>query len=78
MKYFSYDPNGDGFSFHDSADEAKEAAEKALGEERDSACNCGWNDNVTEICWGEIKEIVCVPYGDYELVPASSKENDDD
>ncbi|MFA5355281.1 MAG: hypothetical protein WC302_00885 [Candidatus Paceibacterota bacterium] len=58
MLYFSYDPNGLGLSYHDSADEAKAAAENAIEQERE---NCdddpGWSENVNEICWGIVQEV---------------------
>lgn len=56
MKYFSYHPE-EGFGLHETAEEAKEAAEKALDFERDDACD-GWSDYVDQICWGEIKQHV--------------------
>lgn len=53
--YFSYDPEGDGFSIHKTAEEAKLASENDLSHYRDYACE-GWDDSVTQVCWGEIKE----------------------
>lgn len=57
MKYFSYDPNGNGFLFHSSSDEAKKATENAFKEEKELASE-GWNEGIEEICWGEIKQRV--------------------
>ena len=53
--YFSYDPEGDGFTIHRTAEEAKRHAEADLDATRDYACE-GWSDSVEHICWGEIKE----------------------
>lgn len=85
--YFSYDPEGDGFMFHDTETEARSAAESALQDERDCAPE-GWGENVELICWGEVKQRVketeCRPateedgmssdieiYADYDLLDAS-------
>jgi hypothetical protein len=82
MKYFSYDPNGDGFSLHNTADDAKKAAENALREEEINAGDEGWNEDVYRICWGEITEVAVASnrrpsdnkqyseYVDYNLVKA--------
>lgn len=51
--FFSYD-HEDGIEFHETAEEAKARAEKALDMDRDVAED-GWDDNVTDICWGEVK-----------------------
>jgi hypothetical protein len=51
--FFSYD-HEDGIEFHETAEEAKARAEKALDMDRDFAED-GWDDNVTDICWGEVK-----------------------
>jgi len=84
MKYFSYDPNGDGFQTHETSEEAKKVAEDALENEREEAIE-EWNEEVTEICWGEIKQHIaetnrrpindqdpcrfnCAEYVEYELV----------
>lgn len=56
MKYFSYDPEGDGFTLHNAAEEAKQAAEDGLSCYRDFACE-GWSDSVGHVCWGEIKQV---------------------
>lgn len=83
--YFSYDPEGAGFMFHDTETEAKAAAETSLQDERDCAPE-GWSENVELICWGEVvqrvKETMSRPateedglssgieiYADYELLP---------
>lgn len=82
--YFTYDPEGDGFRFHGSAEDAKAHAENSLQEERDEAPE-GWSENVKDICWGEVKqkvkETLCRPtspedglddgithFADYELL----------
>lgn len=56
-RYFSYDQNGDGMVFHETAESAKSAAEKALELERDEAGDGGWSEETCMICWGEVKEI---------------------
>ncbi len=55
--YFSYDPEGDGFTIHNTAEEAKKASEADLDCTRDYASDDGWSDSVCHICWGEIKEV---------------------
>lgn len=57
MKYFSFDPNGDGFSLHKTEEEARKAAEDAFDYERGEAYN-GWSDEVDKICWGELRQRV--------------------
>lgn len=56
MKYFSYDPEGDGFELHTTAEEARKAAEIGINCAREYACE-GWDDSVEQICWGEINEM---------------------
>lgn len=53
MKFFSFDPNGDGFQFHDTAEEAREVAENALACESDVASD-GWDESMEAICWGKV------------------------
>ena len=55
-RFFSYDPN-DRIRFHATAEEAKAEAEYALELYREEAGD-GWDENVDEIMWGEIKELV--------------------
>lgn len=55
MKYFSYDPEGDGFTLHNTAEEARKHAEDDLSCHRDNACE-GWSDSVHQVCWGELKQ----------------------
>ena len=52
--FFSYIPE-DGFAFHDTADEARARAGDALDRERREAETEGWPEEVTWICWGEIR-----------------------
>lgn len=56
MKYFSYDPEGDGFTLHKTAEEAKNHAEDDLACHRDNASE-GWSDSVEHVCWGELKQM---------------------
>lgn len=53
--FYSYDPN-DGIEFHDSLEEAKERAEKALdfAEFRAADSDWHWLDNEDEISYGEV------------------------
>lgn len=53
--YFSYDSEGDGFTIHKTAEEAKLASNNDLACYRDYAVE-GWDESVTHVCWGEIKE----------------------
>lgn len=55
MKYFSYDPEGDGFTLHATAEEAQKHAENDLACHREFSCE-GWCDSVQQVCWGEIKQ----------------------
>lgn len=53
--YFAWDPVCGDFTMHETAVQAQHAAENALDQERDGACeDPGWNDNTGEICWGVI------------------------
>jgi len=56
MRYFSYEPDT-GFEEHETEKEAREAAEELLAWYRDEASN-RWDENVTGICWGEIKQCI--------------------
>jgi hypothetical protein len=57
-RFFSYDPDGDYFEFHETAEEAHAKAESALHTEAELATENGeWGERVREICWGEIKQI---------------------
>ena len=70
-RYFAYSPET-GFDTYETAAEAKGAAEESLQAYRDVADE-GWDEEVTGVCWGEIKqEAVELPtgelindYGDY-------------
>jgi hypothetical protein len=55
--WFSYDPC-DGFETHDTETAARERAEKALQYEKDEAAGDGWNEEVTQICWGKVAQKV--------------------
>jgi hypothetical protein len=56
MKYFSYDTEGDGFTLHATADEAKAAADNDIACYRAFACE-GWLDSIQHVCWGELKQM---------------------
>lgn len=52
--FFAYSECG--FTFHNTAEEAKAEAERLLEVERDFATREGeWNDDATEIFWGEVR-----------------------
>lgn len=52
-RFFSYCPECQ-FGTHATAEEAAKAAEEHLEHYQDDAGD-GWSDDVTGICWGEIK-----------------------
>lgn len=52
-QYFSYEPDN-GIEFHDSADEARDAAAERLSEAAHAAQDTGWDDSEGDICWGEV------------------------
>ena len=52
-RFFSYCPDC-GFDTHPTAEEAESAADGHVDHFRDDAPD-GWNDDVTLVCWGEIK-----------------------
>ncbi len=72
--YYSYDPE-DGIRFHDTAEEAKSRAEKALDDAQFHAADSdwAWNDNEDEISWGEVRGKVS--YNDRPLTADEKKEN---
>lgn len=53
-KYFSFDPD-DGFSFHKTEEEAKKRCLEAFEYFETEAAGDGWPENVSEVCWGEIR-----------------------
>lgn len=55
--FFSNDPNGSGFNFHDTAEEAQQEAQAALECEQGLAGD-GWSEEVTCICWGKVQATV--------------------
>lgn len=54
-RWFVYCP-WDGFILFDTEEEAQQEAEILLQEERDHSM--GWEEDVDEICWGELKQHV--------------------
>jgi hypothetical protein len=56
--FFSYDPNGSGFRFHETEEEAKKEANDAFEYENGCAHDDGWSDEATDICWGKVLERV--------------------
>jgi len=55
--YFSYSPY-DGIEFHDTAEQAKARVVRELEYFADDAGDAGWDESVTQVCWGEIKQHV--------------------
>ena len=51
--WFSYDTEN-GVAFHETAGKAQAEADKNLELSRDYADD-GWDENVEDICWGEVK-----------------------
>jgi hypothetical protein len=51
--FFSFCPKA-GFETHDTAAEAEKAARESLDYLSDEAAGDGWNENVDQLCWGEI------------------------
>lgn len=51
--WFSFDCEN-GIAFHDTEAEAKARAEESFDQARDFADE-GWDENVTDICWGEVR-----------------------
>ncbi len=56
MTWFSYDPEGDGFVFHDSEEQAKARATREFEVACDYAASDGWGEDPTHICWGRVME----------------------
>lgn len=57
-RYFSYDCDN-GYEEHDTAEQARAEAERALDWHRDQArYEDGWSEDVTSVCWGEVLERV--------------------
>ena len=52
FRYFSYDPE-DGLQFHATSGEARARARHALECYQDEASE-GWNESVTDVCWGRV------------------------
>lgn len=53
-KFFCYCPDA-GFDTFETEKEAKESAETSIDWYRDNAEE-GWNEEVNQVCWGEIKQ----------------------
>lgn len=84
MKYFSYSPDF-AFELHDTAEEARTAAQDALDELRADSPD-GWSPDVDLICWGEVKQLATMTNKrtaepesgfeflcDYELIDSEAK-----
>jgi hypothetical protein len=53
MKYFSYDPLGNGLELHATEEEAKKSAQDAIDDCLDGG---EWYEEVEQICWGDIRQ----------------------
>ena len=53
-RWFSYDPGLDRMSFHETADQAKAAAQEYLDSNAEVAADEGWPDETPWICWGQL------------------------
>ena len=58
-QWFSYDES-EGFSVHDTENEAREFAERALELELKDAPDGEWSEEVEYICWGEIRQAIVI------------------
>lgn len=56
-KWFSYDPDN-GFETHATEEKARANAEESLHWHKQEAADYGWDENVTQICWGKIAQEV--------------------
>lgn len=54
MKYFAYSPDT-GFDLYETAEKAKAAAFDSINEYRFRADD-GWEEDVENVCWGEVKQ----------------------
>lgn len=57
--YFSYDPE-DGFELHATEAEARKRADEIMEACSDYAADDGWPDNMSEVCWGEVRQVACL------------------
>lgn len=57
MRFFSNNPDGRGLVFHETDKEAQKQANEALEAYRENASDEGWDDNVGDVCWGEVRQI---------------------
>jgi hypothetical protein len=48
--YFSFDPDS-GLDFHETLEEAKDAAQRTIDEYRD-CCDPSWSEDVEHVCYG--------------------------
>jgi hypothetical protein len=55
-QFYSYDPE-EGFEIHDTAEQAKAAAQALMAIYQDCASTEGWLEDQEALCWGELKQI---------------------
>ncbi len=53
-EFFSYFPEDNDFATHDTLKEAKESAQASLEWYQEDACDDGWNESVTQVCYGKV------------------------
>jgi hypothetical protein len=58
-RWFSYDPEGYGIEFWDTARKARDRANEILDTERYLSSE-GWSDTITQVCWGKVAEVARV------------------
>jgi hypothetical protein len=55
MRYFAYSPDC-GMEFFNTAKEARDHADACIDDYKESSADDGWGEDVTAVCWGEVKE----------------------
>ncbi len=53
-EFFSYFPEDNDFATHDTLEEAKESAQASLEWYQEDACDDGWNESVSQVCYGKV------------------------
>jgi hypothetical protein len=53
-RFFSHDPGLDGLVLHETAEEAKAAAQEYLDANEEVASSDGWPEETNQICWGKV------------------------
>lgn len=81
MRFFSYDPDGNRFELHETAEEARSAAAESIRLSVAYSESRGCHMPTDDICWGEVRERCDVDDGcqlrapeDEERVPGEYRE----